>query len=113
MQLKSHLFSFVLIALLSSRSMIHAQTDSSSVSVTLLSEMSRSQKHDLIRCPIHQKTMSINSQFSMHNAPENESDPFPFSIYNQLRRYCLPCSKKHRIALRKQSKMPPKKQSEE
>ncbi len=91
-----------LIACLFSLS-IWAQTENDSTSTILISEMSRINKHEMLRCPVHQKNMSLNSQFSMHKTSPVASDTYPFSIYNHLRRYCLPCSRKHRVTLRKSS----------
>ena len=97
-------FGFIWISLLASGANLHAQSDSSVVSSTLISEMSRDKKHEMLRCPIHQKNMLINTQFSLHNRPSNASDKYPFSIFSHLRRYCLPCSRKHRKAIQQTSK---------
>ena len=97
-------FGFIWIALLTCSITLRAQSDSSVVSSTLISEMSRDNKHEMLRCPIHQKNMSINTQFSLHNWPSNASDNYPFSMFNHLRRYCLPCSRKHRKTIQQTSK---------
>lgn len=58
-----------------------------------VSSLNREEKNAMIRCPLHNKHMSISDNYRANASDYTESDNYPFAYQLNYRRYCTKCTK--------------------